>query len=408
MYKFIFSLVSVISFVQSKGVILTQKESHMYTFNYASFIKEHNVNHLATFNDFVLYKTTIKNYNKYKNTFNHLFDVEEEQVYKVPDVVPVNVSECDKCKMQKVFVGGVNGVFEEKSQEVPWHLDRISKRHLPLDGTYPYSDPGSCHKNSEVDIETVVVDTGCDVNHPEFEGRAEFLANFADDGIDRDCNSHGTFCSSQIGGLRAGVCKSAKLFAVKVLSCDGSGSTSGVIAGMDYTFNRHIERERSNPKLRTIMSMSLGGGFSLALNRVVEKMVKSSDTFYIVVASGNENQDAKYTSPASARGIFTVNAMNRNDQRAYFSNYGKFTDIYSPGVENYGAILDGKYNIASGTSFSTPILAGIMNHVLDENPHMNLKQLKEKILNDATKDTIEGNVKNTPNLMVYLKRNDDN
>lgn len=406
MYKFIFSLVSVISFVQSKGVILTQKESHMYTFNYASFIKEHNVNHLATFNDFVLYKTTIKNYNKYKNTFNHLFDVEEEQVYKVPDVVPVNVSECDKCKMQKVFVGGVNGVFEEKSQEVPWHLDRISKRHLPLDGTYPYLDPGSCHKNSEVDIETVVVDTGCDVNHPEFEGRAEFLANFADDGEDYDGNNHGTHCGGLIGSKTYGVCKDAKIKCVKVLTADGSGSTSGVIAGMEYTFNRHLEMEKKNPKLRTIMSMSLGGGYSFSMNRAVEKMVKSSDTFYIVVAAGNEDNSACISSPASAKGILTVMAMGRDDQRAYFSNYGKCASIYGTGVEVKSTIPGEKTAVYSGTSMGCPQIVGVLNHYLDQFPHLNMKKIKEKMLEDATKDTIEGNPKNTPNLMSYLHRKD--
>ena len=80
--------------------------------------------------------------------------------------------------------------------------------------------------------------------------------------------------------------------------------------------------------------------------------------------------------------------------------------MYSPGVDNYGAVLDNKYAEESGTSFSTPILAGIMNHVLDQNPHFNMKQLKEKILSDATKDTIEGNPKNTPNVMSYLHRED--
>jgi subtilisin family serine protease len=399
------SLFSLFSFgltlVQASDVILTPKEHQLHTFDFNSFNVEHSVQDLASVGDFTLYKTNSDNYLKYKNTFDNLFDVEEEQVYTVN---PVEVSSHN----ENVLFVQEPGNLEFKVQEsVPWHLDRISKRHLPLDGSYAYNTPGSCHKNSDVEIETYVVDTGVQ-SHNEFgDNQPTFLENFSGDNVDEDCNSHGTFCSSQIGGLKAGVCKDAKLFAVKVLTCEGSGSTSGVIAGMDYVFKRHLEREKENPKVRSIMSMSLGGGKSLAMNRAVERMVKMSDTFYIVVASGNEGQDAKNTSPASARGIFTANAMNRNDERAYFSNYGKFTDIYSPGVENYGAILNNKYAVESGTSFSTPILAGIMNHVLDENPHLNMKQLKEKILNDATKDTIEGNPKNTPNLMVFLERNDN-
>jgi hypothetical protein len=396
-----FSCVCLVSFAQAKNYILIPKEYHVNKLNYDSFAKEHYLDVLAKFDDLTLYKTNVDNYNSFIDTFSELFDIEEEQVYTVSPVV--HKDETDNL----LFIQEPGNIGLNIQESVPWHLDRISKKHLPLDGSYAYSEQGSCHRNSEVEIETVVVDTGVQ-SHTEFgNNQPIFLENFSEDNINEDCNSHGTFCSSQIGGLNVGVCKDAKLFAVKVLTCEGSGSTSGVIAGMDYVFKRHLQREKENSKLRTIMSMSLGGGKSLAMNRVVENMVKTSDTFYIVVASGNENQDAKNTSPASARGIFTANAMDRNDQRAYFSNYGKFTDIYSPGVSNYGAILNNKYAIESGTSFSTPILAGIMNHYLDMYPHLNMKQLKKKILNDATKDTIEDNPKNTPNLMVFLKRNDD-
>ena len=197
------------------------------------------------------------------------------------------------------------------------------------------------------------------------------------------------------------------MYGVKVLDCDGSGSNSGVLKGMEYTFNRHLMNEKKNPNTRSIMSMSLGGSKSNIMNMAIEKMLASSNTFYIVTASGNSDETACNTSPASANGVFSVNAMDKNDKRAYFSNFGKCTDIYAPGVSNYGAVLNGQYEFGSGTSFSTPILAGIINHVLDENPHLNMKQLKEKILNDATKDIIEGNPKFTPNLMVFLKRNDD-
>jgi len=389
--------ISLFSMV-SCNFILVPKEHQVYSFNFGAFNSEHNIEHLASVDNLTIYKTDSASYLKYKSTLEHLFDIEEEQVYNVPQLI-------ERTRDNLVFVQEPGQSVFKPLEPVPWHLDRISKRHLPLNGTYAYSEKGSCHRNPDVDIETVVVDTGCDTQHPEFEGRAEFLENFTDDNIDNDANSHGTFCSSQIGGLTAGVCKDAKIYCVKVLDSRGSGSTSGVIAGMEYTFKRHLERSKENPKLRTVMSMSLGGGKSLAMNRAVEKMVKSSNTFYITVASGNENSNACNTSPASARGIFTVNAMDQYDDRAYFSNYGTCTDIYSPGVDNYGAVLNGKYAVESGTSFSTPILAGILNHYLDMYPHMNLAEIKHKLLEDATKDTIEGNPKNTPNLMVYLERN---
>ena len=398
----IFSIFCAGIYFATCNVILTAK-NQQFTFNFVSFNNEHNIENLVSIDDIFIYTSTSDNYFKYKKTIDHLFDVEEEQVYSIPNVENIEVYDQSD---NTVFIQ--ENELQFKVQEtVPWHLDRICKRELPLDRTYSYSEKGSCHRNSNVDIETVVVDTGS-VNHINFgDNQPVFLENFSGDNIDEDCNSHSTHCLGLIGSRSYGVCKDAKLFAVKVLTCEGSGSTSGVIAGMNYVFNRHLEREKDNPKLRTIMSMSLGGGKSLAMNRVVERMVKSSDTFYIAVASGNEDSNACNTSPASARGIFTVNAMNKYDQRAYFSNFGKCTDIYTPGVEILSTVLDNKTAVYSGTSMATPILVGVINHYLDENPHLNMKQLKEKILNDATKNTIDGNPKQTSNLMVFLKRNDE-
>jgi len=401
-FTFSFLTILLIGFAQPLNYILVPKEHYVYTFNYNAFAQEHHLEVLATIDDLTLYKTHSIIYDLFTDTFEELFDIEEEQVYSVNPKFVENENE------NVVFVQQP-GEFRFKLQEsVPWHLDRISKRHLPLDGSYAYSESGSCHRNSEVEIETYVVDTGCDVTHPEFEGRAEFLENFTGDGDDFDGNSHGTHCSGLIGSTTYGVCKDAKLKCVKVLDSQGSGTTSGVIAGMDYVFKRHLEREKENPKVRSIISMSLGGGYSRIMNRVVEKMVKKSDTFYIVVAAGNEAKDVKSTSPASARGILTVMAMGRDDKRAYFSNYGPTASLYSTGVEVKSTIPGGKTAIYSGTSMATPALVGVLNHYLDMYPHLNMKQIKEKIFSDATKDTIIGNPKNTPNLMVFLKRNGDN
>lgn len=357
-----------------------------------TFNVEHDIYILASIGDTIIYKTNNKSF---LGTLEQFFDIEEEQVYRVGSIR----------KSIYNFYEEVDRMLFGNLTAVPWHLDRISKRHLPLDGKYPYSSKGSCHKNSNVNIETVVVDTGCDKNHPEFEGRAEFLENFTGDGQNFDGNSHGTHCSGIVGSKTYGVCKDSLIKCIKVLDKNGSGTTSGVIAGLDYAFKRHIQNEKKNPKLRTILSMSLGGGYSKSMNMVVEKMIKTSDTFYIVVASGNENQSGCNSSPASARGVLTVNAMDKNDKRAYFSNFGPCTDIYSTGVYIESTIPDGKTAIYSGTSMACPAAVGVLNHVLDQNPHFNMKQLKEKILGDATKNTIEGNPKNTPNLMVFLQRN---
>jgi subtilisin family serine protease len=396
MQNFLFTFLSI-CFVRA-NLILTPKEHHLFTFEFGSFAQEHNLDSLATIGDLVLFKTDTKNYNKYKSTFDQVFDVEQEQVYTINPIK----SETENL----VYISELDGSFSMLNDQVPWHLDRISKRELPLDGSYAYSETGSCHKNSNVEIHTYVVDTGVDETHPEFQGRAKFLENFTGDNENFDGNSHGTHCSGIIGSKTYGVCKDTLIFAVKVLDSQGSGSTSGVIAGMNYAFKRHLENEKQNPNVRSIISMSLGGGKSIAMNRAVENMIKNSNTFYIVVAAGNENQDVKSSSPASARGILTVMAMGRNDQRAYFSNFGRTASIYGTGVEIESTIPGGKTAVYSGTSMATPQIVGALNHYLDQFPHMNMKQIKEKMLSDATKNVISGNPKNTPNLMSYIHRED--
>lgn len=394
------SLLALFSIGVQASFILVPKEHQRFTFDFVSFNAEHSVEHLATVDDFTLYKTDTVNYNKYKNTFDHIFDVEEEQVYTVN---PIN--ESDNNNNDNILFVQEPGSFDFNIQQsVPWHLDRIDKRYLPLDGSYAYNTQGSCHKNSKVNIETYIVDTGCDVDHPEYEGRAEFLENFTGDGKNTDGNSHGSHCAGIVGSKTYGVCKDANIKCVKVLDSQGSGTTSGVIKGLNYVFNRHLQNEKKNPNVRSIMSMSLGGGFSVAMNRLVEKMIKSSNTFYIVAAAGNENQDACKTSPASADGVLTVMAMGKDDQRASFSNYGKCCNIYGTGVNIKSTIPGGKTAVYSGSSMSAPETVGVLNHILDENPQMNQNQILTKMLRESTKNIIKSNPKDTPNLMSYIER----
>lgn len=397
-YYFVFVISQIIDSVYGINYVLLPKNDFS-SLNYEYFNKEHNIDLLASIGDLQVYKTTADNYQVYSSTLNDLFYVEIDQKYSV---VPMDV------KLDNVVwvagEGETQFVMSSKNDEFPWHLDRISKRDLPLNGSYPYDKKGSCHSNNNVTIHTYVVDTGVDVTHSEFEENIEFLENFTGDDISTDCNSHGTFCSSIIGGSRFGVCKDAKLFGVKVLDCEGSGTTSGVIGGMNYVYNKHLQLSKDDPSLRSIMSMSLGGGYSAIMNRVVEKMVRDSNTFYVVVAAGNENNDACKTSPASARGIFSVMASDRHDKRAYFSNWGMCAQIYAPGVNVNGAVLDNRTAVLSGTSFSAPNVAGVMNHYLDMYPELNMEGLLRLMLNDSSNGKIKGNKKNTDNLLVYVHR----
>lgn len=368
------------------------------------FSTEHKMSTLATFDNLKFYTISKEDYYLYSNTLDDLFYVEQEQTFTINDI--------DENKNKNFVILGENGsikygeynniVFGTDSV-LPWHLDRITKLKLPLNGSFPYDHKGSCHQNKNVDIHTYVIDTGIDVTHDEFEGRATWLANFADQ-ENTDCHSHGTHCAGLVGSKSYGVCKDAKLFAVKVLDCRGSGSTSSVIQGIEFAYKRHLEEsKKSNKTIKSIVSMSLGGGKSFALNKAVKATLKN-DNFYFAAAAGNENNDACNTSPAGVKEIFTVMASDRNDNRAYFSNYGKCADIYSPGVNILSTVPGGKRDVYSGSSMSGPILVGVLNHYIDLHDDLNMKSLKQLVLEKSSKNQITNNPKNTNNMLIYLNR----
>ncbi|NBO98913.1 MAG: S8 family peptidase [Proteobacteria bacterium] len=287
---------------------------------------------------------------------------------------------------------------EVKSLTVPWHLERITNAAPVYNNTvYKYNTKGSCHTGS-TQINTYVLDTGIDIWNPQFGGRAQFVANFADD-KDLDCQGHGTHVAGLIGSHDYGVCVDARLFAVKVLDCNGSGSLSGVIRGIDYV----ARNARGKPNVKSIINMSLGGGYSRALNKAVDDAVKSSCDLYIVAAAGNENMDACTGSPSSAEHAFTVMASDKGDNRAWFSNYGKCATVYSPGVDVLSTIPGNKTAVYSGTSMATPITVGILNHFIDMFPNLPNYKVLALLVKNAIK-VVKGRKYNLAKL-VHLDRN---
>lgn len=384
--QFITLLLSI-TFCLSKTLLLVPKPYILSILDINEFNNEHDIYDFVKIDDFVIYKTENMDY---VNTLDQLFYVEEEQVY--------SVSFLDNLYYN--FLENVDILFNETT--VPWHLGRVIKRDLPLNNTFNYFN---CNTNNDIIVNNIVIDTGIDIHHPEFEGRASWLDNFADND-DIDGNSHGTHCAGLIGSKTFGACKDANLFAIKVLGSDGSGTTSGVISGIEAAFKYHLKITSSNKSkvVKTVVSMSLGGGKSIALNKAVEATLKDPN-FYFAAAAGNEDSDACNTSPAGVRGIFTVMASDRNDKRAYFSNYGSCTDIYSPGVDIESTIPNGQTAVYSGTSMSGPVLVGILTHYINMYPELAMKEMKEKILSDATKNHIKSNKGRTNNLLVYLQKN---
>jgi cerevisin len=405
MFRFLLSTLFINSIWCSNYILMRKPntgELFTYQSDYDSFynalVKKYDLELFATINNVLFYTTTDKNVFLNKKVLSDFYDIEEDR--------KITLDTTDFVLVDKEHMFNIGGEVQE---DLAWHLRRIVKKKLPLQTNYPYSQKGSCHRNNLTVINSYVVDTGIDVSHPEFEGRAVWGSNFADE-MNTDCNSHGTHVAGLIGSKTYGVCVDAKLFAVKVLDCDGSGTLSGVIKGIEWVYNKHNEQKESFKKkgdtrvLKSIINMSLGGGYSAAINRAVEACVSDESNFYVVVAAGNENADACKTSPASVKNIITVMASDVSDSRAWFSNWGSCANIYAPGVDIVSTVPDNKFAKYSGTSMASPVMAGVLNHYLDMHYKQNMTEIAKTVYLSATKDMIEGDKKKTPNLLVYLQR----
>ncbi|HEX8431464.1 MAG TPA: S8 family peptidase, partial [Longimicrobium sp.] len=203
-----------------------------------------------------------------------------------------------------------------------WGIDRIDQNARPLSGTYTYNATAS-------NVNAYIIDTGILPAHPQFGTRAAAVYDaVSTTGI--DCNGHGTHVAGTIGGSTYGVAKAVRLRGVRVLNCQGSGTSSGVLAGIDWVRVNHVKPAVAN--------MSLGGGYSAAQNTAVTNL--SNAGVFVAVAAGNENQNACNVSPASASVVTTVAASTSTDARATYSNYGSCVDVYAPGSSITSAWLN--------------------------------------------------------------------
>ena len=268
-----------------------------------------------------------------------------------------------------------------------WGLDRIDQRLLPLDNSYTYSTTAS-------NVTVYIIDTGIRTTHQDFGGRASVGVDVVGDGQNgQDCNGHGTHVAGTVGGAEYGVAKGVHLVAVRVIGCDGSGTTSAVIAGVDWVTAHAVKPAVAN--------MSVGGGFSAALNSAVTSSIASGVT--IAVAAGNSGQDACASSPGSARGAITVGATDITDARAGFSNFGRCVEVFAPGVSitSDWDTSDTATNTISGTSMAAPHAAGAAALYLASNPTANASVVRGALHAADTPGVVTNAGAHSPNLLVY-------
>ena len=268
-----------------------------------------------------------------------------------------------------------------------WGLDRIDQRSLPLSKTYTY---GTAHG-----VTAYVLDTGIRLSQNEFAGRARSGWDFIGrDAKAEDCNGHGTHVAGTIGGTKYGVAKDVNLVAVRVLDCQGSGSYSAIIDGIDWVTKNAVKPAVAN--------MSIGGPASSALNAAVARSIAAGVTY--AVAAGNDNTNACNQSPAAAPDAITVAATDKNDRRASFSNYGKCVDIFAPGVQITSASYagDSASAVMSGTSMASPHVAGAAALVLGAHPTWTPKQVRDALVTDATGNVVTSPGSGSPNKLLHV------
>ncbi|MGI9116726.1 MAG: S8 family peptidase, partial [Gaiellales bacterium] len=267
--------------------------------------------------------------------------------------------------------------------------DRIDQTSLPLDGVINTSTDGS-------GVTAYIIDSGIAPGHGEFGGRVRSgYAAYADGNGTNDCEGHGTHVAGTVGGATMGVAPAVGLVAVRVVDCSGNGTLSDTLAALDWVVQDH------QPGVPAVANLSLGTSLSQAFNDAARALV--ADGVTVVAAAGNDGADACNASPASAAEVVTVGAIDANDGRPAFSNFGPCVDLFAPGVDIISAAYDSATGMASGTgtSMASPHVAGAAALILSATPSLAPGDVAARLVGTATPGKVVDPGAGSPNLLLY-------
>ncbi len=277
-----------------------------------------------------------------------------------------------------------------------YDLDRIDQRSATLDHNYTYNATGA-------GVHAYDIDTGITPGHTDFGGRASVGYDSVGDGQNGiDCNGHGTHTAGTIAGTVHGVAKQVTLVGVRVLDCGGSGSSSGIVAGVDWVASHAIHPAVAN------MSLGSSLGTDSAIDAAVSGLISSGVTVAVAAGNGYGNglyaQDACSTSPADVPTAITVSATDNTDTKPVWANTGTCVDLFAPGV---GVVSDWyTSNTATssddGTSMSAPHVTGAAALYLQANPSATPAQVSSFLTSQATSGAVKSPGSGSPNKLLYI------